>query len=369
MRNCLFILLTYFFYSSSFSQDSTIENIRISEDKKNNKSRIVFDLNREIPYTVFTLDNKPRLVIDIEADRLNKISKKKYSNIKEIRYRKTEKGIIRIVFDLMNSSYISKHFFLGRNENNYIRLVIDLTSQKSEKIKYKKKTKRNFVITIDPGHGGIDPGATNKKVKEKDITLKASKELKKILEEYGYKIFLTRDIDKFIPLRERRSIAKKFDSDLFISLHVDSVRKKSTRGTSVYTLSDKASDAVTARLADRENKADLIAGINLDNVDNEVASILLDLTRRDTKNTSSLFAENYVLLARKNGHRLLKRPHRHAGFAVLKSPDIPSVLIELGFLSNNKDVKLLINQKSRLRLIRTLAKAIDIYVKERTKSF
>ena len=148
----------------------------------------------------------------------------------------------------------------------------------------------------------------------------------------GYKVFLTRNSDKFISLKKRRDIAKKNNSDLFISLHVDSVKRKSTRGTSIYTLSEKASDKLTARLAERENKVDLIAGVNLEEVDNEVASILLDLTRRDTKNSSSSFAESYISNARKNGHRLLRRPHRHAGFAVLKSTEVPSVLIELGFL-------------------------------------
>ena len=190
-----------------------------------------------------------------------------------------------------------------------------------------------------------------------------------MLRKKGYKVFLTRNKDVFIPLHLRRKIAKKNKSDLFISLHVDSVGKKSTRGTSIYTLSDKASDKVTAQLAERENKADLIAGINLDKVDNEVASILLDLKRRDTKNSSALFAEEYVELARKNGHRLLRRPHRHAGFAVLKSPDIPSVLIELGFLSNSKDVELLMNKKSRERLLQTLANSIDSFIKNRTQNF
>ena len=161
---------------------------------------------------------------------------------------------------------------------------------------------------------------------------------------------------------------QKNKSDLFISLHVDSVKRKSTRGTSIYTLSEKASDKLTARLAERENKVDLIAGVDLEKVDNEVASILLDLTRRDTKNSSSSFAENYIEKARKNGHRLLRRPHRHAGFAVLKSAEIPSVLIELGFLSNSKDVKLLTNSKTRKRLLSTLSEAIEIYVKERNKT-
>ena len=147
---------------------------------------------------------------------------------------------------------------------------------------------------------------------------------------------------------------------------MDSVKKKSTRGTSIYTLSDKASDKVTAMLAERENKVDLIAGIDIKKVDNEVFSILLDLQRRDTKNASSSFAEIYVDKIRKNGYRALKRPHRHAGFAVLKSPDIPSVLIELGFLSNPKDARYLSDKKSRARVLKALSEAIDDYAKTRS---
>ncbi len=369
MVKFLFTLLVFLLTDLSLCEDKIIENIRISENINESTLRIVLDLNKKIPYSVFTLDNKPRLVVDIEANVLKKVKRKKIELIKDIRFRKTESGIIRIVFDLKKSSFIKKHFFLPINKSNLFRLVIDIGSQRKKNKAYKIKSKKNFVITIDPGHGGIDPGAINKKIKEKDITLKAAKELKILLEKYGYKIILTRNKDIFIPLRERRKIAKKFSSDLFISIHVDSVKKRSTRGTSVYTLSEKASDKVTARLAERENKADLIAGINLEKVDNEVASILLDLTRRDTKNTSALFAENYIKYVRKNGHRVLKRPHRHAGFAVLKSPDIPSVLIELGFLSNAKDMKLLLNNKTRSRLIQTLAKAIDSYAKERTKKY
>ena len=185
-------------------------------------------------------------------------------------------------------------------------------------------------------------------IKEKDITLLAAKELKILLDKKGYKVYLTRNKDEFISLRKRRNIAKKNNSDLFISIHVDSVKKKSTRGTSIYTLSDKASDKVTAMLAERENKVDLIAGIDKE-VDNEVFSILLDLQRRDTKNASASFAEIYVSKIRKNGYRALSRPHRQAGFAVLKSPDIPSVLIELGFLSNPKDAKYLSNKDTRAK--------------------
>ena len=195
----------------------------------------------------------------------------------------------------------------------------------------------------------------------------AAKELKTLLDKKGYQVYLTRNKDEFISLRKRRILAKKNNSDLFISIHVDSVKKKPTRGTSIYTLSDKASDKVTAMLAERENKVDLIAGIDSTKVDNEVFSILLDLQRRDTKNASASFAEIYVTKIRDNGYRALRRPHRHAGFAVLKSPDIPSVLVELGFLSNPKDAKYLSNKKSRARVLKALAEAIVDYVKSRSK--
>ena len=329
------------------------------------------ELNNRIPYSVFMLDNEPRLVIDLEANNFRNIKNKTNNLIKKIRLRKTENGVVRVVFDLRKKSYLKKNFILDNKEYKFFRLVIDIAEFKDQKALNKVAINKNktFTITIDPGHGGIDPGAVNKNIKEKDITLKSSLELTKILRTFGYKVFLTRNKDIFIPLHARRKKAKLNNSDLFISLHVDSVKKRSTRGTSIYTLSDKASDKVTAKLAERENKADLIAGINLDKVDNEVASILLDLKRRDTKNSSALFAERYVKSVRSNGHRLLRRPHRHAGFAVLKSPDIPSVLIELGFLSNAIDVKLLTNEKSRKRLLLTLANSIDTYIKNRKKNY
>ncbi len=370
MFRAVLIIFLFFNFNFVFSKDKIIENIRISDNSKSNKSRIVLELNSKLPYSVFMLDNKPRLVIDIEANKFNSFKIKPNKLINNVRLRKTEKDVIRVVFDLQKKSYIEKNFFLDNKEYKYFRLVIDITeSRNREKIKNVEKKKNIFTITIDPGHGGIDPGAVRKNIREKDLTLKASLELSKILKSMGYNIYLTRKKDIFIPLHLRRKKAKLNNSDLFISIHVDSVGKKSTRGTSIYTLSDKASDKVTAQLAERENKADLIAGINLDTVDNEVASILLDLKRRDTKNSSALFAEKYVEVARKRGHRLLKRPHRHAGFAVLKSPDIPSVLIELGFLSNNRDIKLLTNKKSLDRLLKTLARSIDIYVKKRLQNF
>ena len=367
------ISLIFFFFSNInllFSIDDKLKNIRFSDNYQSKSLRIVLDLTQKSPYTVFTLNNKPRLVIDLESKSEIKKFKNESMYIKNIRTRKTDENVMRIVFDLKSNFYIAKHFYLKKNEKNIYRLVIDLKLNNKNSSEYKEKKLRKdskFIITIDAGHGGIDPGAINLGKKEKNITLTAAKELKSMLEKKNFKVFLTRKDDTFISLRNRRNIAKRNNSDLFISLHVDSLKKKTTRGTSIYTLSEKASDSITARLAERENKVDLIAGVNLQDVDNEVASILLDLNRRETKNASSFFAESYVNIARKNGHRLLKRPHRHAGFAVLKSTDIPSVLIELGFLSNQNDVKLLAKKKTRLRLLVSLAEAIELFAKERRK--
>jgi N-acetylmuramoyl-L-alanine amidase len=364
----LLIFLVFININFLLSIDYKLKNIRFSDNHENKSLRIVLDLTHKAPYTVFSLNNNPRLVIDLES----KLEIKKFKNqsiyIKNIRTRKTDKNVMRIVFDLKSNFYIDKHFYLKKNEKNLFRLVIDLKVTTKNSVIHKEKKIRQdskFIITIDAGHGGIDPGAINLGKKEKNITLIAAKELKIMLEKKNFKVFLTRKDDTFISLRNRRNIAKKNNSDLFISLHVDSLKKKTTRGTSIYTLSEKASDNITAKLAERENKVDLIAGVNLQDVDNEVASILLDLNRRETKNSSSLFAESYVNMVRKNGHRVLRRPHRHAGFAVLKSTDIPSVLIELGFLSNANDVKLLTNKKARQRLLVSLAEAIELFAKKR----
>ena len=365
------IFLIFFFFNNInllFSIDYKLKNIRLSDNHQSKSLRIVLDLTHKAPYTVFSLNNKPRLVIDLESKSEIKKFKNESIYIKNIRTRKTDENVMRIVFDLKSNFYIAKHFYLKKNEKNIYRLVIDLKLNSKNSIEYiekKPKKESKFIITLDAGHGGIDPGAINLGQKEKNITLIAVKELKGLLEKKNFKVFLTRKDDTFISLRNRRNIAKRNNSDLFISLHVDSLKKKTTRGTSIYTLSEKASDSITARLAERENKVDLIAGVNLQDVDNEVASILLDLNRRETKNSSSLFAESYVNIARKNGHRLLRRPHRHAGFAVLKSTDIPSVLIELGFLSNTNDVKLLTKKKTRIRLLNSLAEAIDLFSKKR----
>ena len=226
------ILLSLFIFTNInflFSKDYKLKNIRFSDNLQNKSLRIVLDLTHKAPYTVFSLNNDPRLVIDLESNYEIKKLKNESIYIKNIRTRKTDKNVMRIVFDLKSNFYIDKHFYLKKNEKNIFRLVIDLKLSKKNSVEYKAKKPRKeskFIITIDAGHGGIDPGAMNLGQKEKNITLIAAKELKNMLEKKNFKVLLTSKDDIFICLRNRRNIAKKNNSDLFISLHVDSLKKK-----------------------------------------------------------------------------------------------------------------------------------------------
>lgn len=216
------------------------------------------------------------------------------------------------------------------------------------------------VVVIDPGHGGVDPGAIGVSgIYEKYITLAVARELKAALEKNGrYKVFLTRDRDIFIRLRDRVAIGRQYNADLFISLHADSVANPQLKGLSVYTLSQNASDSEAQALADKENKADLIAGIDLSHESADVANILIDLAQRETMNRSAGFAGGVVdEVGRETS--LLGNTHRFAGFAVLKAPDVPSVLIELGYLSNETEERNLRQPEYRAKLAKGVSRAVD----------
>ncbi|CAA7620645.1 N-acetylmuramoyl-L-alanine amidase [Candidatus Terasakiella magnetica] len=216
------------------------------------------------------------------------------------------------------------------------------------------------VIVIDPGHGGVDPGATGVSgIYEKHITLSMARELKAALEKGGrYKVHLTRDRDVFIRLRDRVAIARQQGADLFISLHADAVQSPQIRGLSVYTLSQTASSSEAQTLAEKENKADLIAGIDLSHESADVAGILIDLAQRETMNRSAGFATEMV---DEVGQELdlLDNTHRFAGFAVLKAPDVPAVLVEMGYLSNEYEEKQLRQPVYRARLAKAISKAVE----------
>ncbi|WP_374384008.1 N-acetylmuramoyl-L-alanine amidase [Dongia sp.] len=223
----------------------------------------------------------------------------------------------------------------------------------------KKNVKRKPLIVIDPGHGGIDPGAIGNGTMEKTITLAVAKALKKELLATGrFRVELTRDKDVYIPLRDRFKVARDDAADLFISLHADSHANSKTRGASVYTLSETASDSEAEALAAKENKSDVIAGVDLTNESKVVTGILIDLAQRETTNLSARFAKMLVK-SLKRETLMLEQSHRFAGFAVLKAPDVPSVLLEMGYISSDEDQRLLTNKSHQKSLAKAIATSIQ----------
>ena len=226
------------------------------------------------------------------------------------------------------------------------------------------------IVVIDPGHGGVDPGATSLTgAYEKNIVLAMAREVKAQLDKDNkVKCLLTRDRDVFIPLRERVAIGRAANADLFMSLHADTVADPEIRGLSVYTLSQNSSDAEAQALADKENKADIVAGIDLSNESPEVTNILIDLVQRESMNLSAVVANHIILEVQRETRQLLQNTHRFAGFAVLKAPDVPSVLVETGYLSNQMDEQMLRRPEYRAKLATALARAIEQYFAQTQKT-
>ncbi|HXP98348.1 MAG TPA: N-acetylmuramoyl-L-alanine amidase [Telmatospirillum sp.] len=245
--------------------------------------------------------------------------------------------------------------------------VPDLSARPSDR---KSSHAGKPIVVIDPGHGGVDPGATSVSgVYEKSIVLALARDVKAQLDKSGkVKCVLTRDRDVFIPLRERVAIGRAANADLFISLHADTVADPDIRGLSVYTLSQNASDGEAQALADKENKADIVAGIDLSNESPEVTNILIDLVQRESMNLSAVFAHQLISAVSHETRELLQNTHRFAGFAVLKAPDVPSVLVETGYLSNAGDEQMLRRPEYRAKLAAAMARAIEQYFAQTQKA-
>jgi N-acetylmuramoyl-L-alanine amidase len=223
---------------------------------------------------------------------------------------------------------------------------------------------RPKLVFLDPGHGGRDPGALGARgTKEKSVVMAIARELRRELQAGGrYRVMLTRSSDTFVALRERVARAQAAKADLFLSLHADSHPDRDVRGASVYTLSEDASDREAAALAARENRADaVVGGMRLANQSDDVARTLVAMSQRGTVNDSRRLAETIVRTFSTNGVRLLPRTHRQAGFAVLTSPDVPAALVELGYLSNPQDEKLLTVRQHQIALARALRASVDAH--------
>ncbi|MBR1945638.1 MAG: N-acetylmuramoyl-L-alanine amidase [Alphaproteobacteria bacterium] len=390
IRFMIFIASALLFFSQR-GECGAVQDIRLGT-QSGSAVRVVVDLSEKVDFKIFPLTAPDRVVIDLPSTAFdikeNALPKADYLN--SIRLGKTASQTGRIVLELNRGAIIKKSFLLAPQSGFQWRLVIDLelmaktdglkqvtpewydNSVAEEKKPQKaavEQPKTKPLIVLDPGHGGKDPGAIGVSgVYEKHLTLAMAKQLRTLLEQSGrYRVKLTRDTDVFIALYARRRFARSVNADLFISIHADSIRKPETRGLSVYTLSEKASDKEAEKLAESENKVDLIAGIDLSGETQEVTDILIDLARRETNNHSSYFAEKLMNEIRKE-ITVLPNSHRFAGFAVLKSPDVPSVLIEMGYLSNKEEEKLLRQAPYREKLAKAAVRAIDFYFAEKHKA-
>jgi len=317
-------------------------------------------------HKVFFLPDPDRLVVDFPHTVVPSIALPANYNgelIKSVRSGRFNATTVRIVFDLhMQATLVTKTL-----ESGVLTLSIapggKPGSKKAAAVKDAPKPKpQKPLVIIDPGHGGSDPGAIGPRGSlEKDIVLTFAKALEDALVKTGrYRVMLTRENDRFIPLRERVRIGRASKGSIFISIHADSAPNNMARGLSVYTLSEKASDAEAEALAVQENKSDIIGGMDLSHEREDVADILISLAQRETRNQSALLADQLVL-ALDEKVLLLNNAHRMAGFAVLKAPDIPSVLVETGFISHPAEEKLLKTKNYRQKLISGMVQGIDKY--------
>lgn len=373
--------------SAVFAKDIDISGLRFGQD--GNVTRFVLDVSEQAKPGIFLLADPYRVVIDLPEANWHASDKvTAVGAVEGFRHGLFSPGIYRIVLDLNRPATVKKSFHLSPRGGYGHRLVVDLEassrshfmaavreSKKSRPVFAAKETpdvvspRRRVsgkrVIVIDPGHGGPDPGNLGViGVHEKVVVLKIARAVRQELEASGrYDVRMTRDRDIFWPVRERFRIARRHGADLFISIHADSISKPNVSGASVYNLSETASDKEAARLAARENKSDVIAGVNLDTADDEVSSILIELAQRETMNFSAQFASILVSELERDVP-MLKRGHRFANLGVLKAPDVPSVLLEAGYLTNKQNARFLNSADGQRRIARAVRRAIDRYFEQ-----
>lgn len=378
----IFAILLLFCSAESFAGNK-ISRITAAEVK--GVVKLKFELSSIPKYRVFTIAKPDRLVLDFDDSALS-FSLKNFSHplFSSTRSSLSNTKKLRVVFDLKKSAKLQKSTITKVNNNKYY-LIVDLLPKGNVKKSYKnpsdligklidektgtitykiKKSNKLPIILIDAGHGGKDPGATGgyARTKEKNITLGYARELKRQLDNTKkFKVFLTRNRDYFIPLNGRVAKARKIKADLFISLHADSSPNRKTSGLSIYTLSETSSDKQAARLARKENKSDIIGGADFSDASGDILKTLINMSQRSTMNESAKFAEIVIKSIRDNRLTTLQRTHRFAGFRVLTAPDIPSVLIELGYLSNKKEERKLNSLKHKREVSKALVRAIRKY--------
>ncbi len=408
---CLSTLLMAGF-SESANARSKVTGARAGETEE--ATRFVLDLSENVPFRIYTLADPYRLVLDLLGATWALDDKQLTINrglAETLRFGQFQSDTARIVVDLEGPATVKQVFVLPPGAKYRYRLVVDLKPVTHQDFRPSTVTSleeptraaaqpttarpvvehKNFatvapgadkvllpaparpnqvvhtsgaqrLIVIDPGHGGADPGAVvGNKTYEKHFTLAAAKALETMLLERGYDVLLSRRADKYMSLVERVDFAQSRRADLFISLHADKHKNNKVRGAAVYTLSEKSSDAETEALAARENEVDALFDVsNSEYYEDDVRKILISLVQRTTMTCSARFAAELIPELKKST-KLLGRTHRFAGFRVLKAPDVPSVLLEMGYMSNGQDREMLMSEERRYALMQRVAQAIDDY--------
>ncbi len=356
-------------------------------------TRVIVDLDRETDVSGFYINEPARIVIDLPATAFRIAEPQRLGPrglVASARFGTMARGQSRLVLGLAHPARIEQLELSPLNQPGRHRLVIDLTrvdeAEFADLVRERAGRQRSaddvvtkgvrldagpredgrYTIVIDPGHGGIDGGATGANgTIEKDITLLFAQRLAAEIERAGpFDVYLTRKEDRFVSLKERVTFALRNRADLLLSIHADSLRQKSVRGATIYTLSRKASDQLAAALAEAENRADLTAGLALPDASEQVADILADLTARETKTFSRSFSR--LLKNSMEGQiRLIRNPERHADFGVLRAAQVPSVLIELGYMSNAQDEALMNSAEWRANFARLVARTVAEFFRAR----
>ncbi len=354
-------------------------------------TRMVIDLSRTIDIRAFTLANPYRVVIDMPQVAFHfqpHAGETGRGLIKAFRFGLVMRGGSRMVIDLARPARLERTLLVEAANDQPARLVLELAATDREsflravalesRLQQPRRTEpsaeskpsgdRRPLVVVDPGHGGIDNGTRAASGEmEKTIVLEFSLTLRDKIEKAGkYRVEMTRSDDNFVPLADRVQFARSRQASLFISIHADALRRGEgdAQGATVYTLSERPSDAKAAQLAESENQSDLIAGLDLSSEPKDVAGILVDLARRETKTFSQQFAKSLVGQL-KRAARLHQSPIRSAGFVVLKAPDVPSVLVELGYVTNKADLQSLISAEWRDRTADSIVQAIDKFFSTR----
>ncbi|MBN2905477.1 MAG: N-acetylmuramoyl-L-alanine amidase [Rhodobacteraceae bacterium] len=348
------------------------------------------DLSQPVPYRVYTLDGPPRLVADFREVDWNGTDPGALIDTDRVRAARAgavRPGWSRLVLDLSGPQAVTTARMSRDPVSGRARLDVALTPTDAARFAAQSRAPeaalwglpaaepmapprrrqdgtRPLRVVLDPGHGGIDPGAEREGVREADLMLGFGRELAEGLIRAGFEVVLTRDGDFFVPLETRIDIARQAHADVFISLHADALTDGHATGSTVYTLSDTASDTASALLAERHDRDALLAGVDLSDQDDVIAGVLMDLARTESAPRADRLADAIVAGLKTHVGRLHKRPRLSAGFSVLKSPDIPSVLIELGFLSAQEDRENLTDPAWRAKAVAGIAEALSAWAIE-----